>query len=214
MSCSGGFFMFRKSARSACWLVLVAILLLPWQGRAHRGRLDSLGCHPSYSRVLAGPTVGYHCHWGVLSGREFASREEALKALEELREGSSTASEEITWHTVTGVPAGSTVVLDGKDEVVLLGVDSLESADEAIELIRRLVGGNKVRLESDQETKDHDGVALAYVYTEAGILLNSEAIRQGHARVATEYSFSFEEEFRRYEREARRAKRGLWGKTE
>jgi micrococcal nuclease len=206
--------MFRKSPLIACWLILVAALLLPWQGRAHRGRLDSLGCHPSYSRVLAGPTVGYHCHWGVLSGRTFASKEEALKAIQELREGAGSVPEEITWHTVTSVPADGTIVLDGKDEVGVLGIDTSESAEQATGFVRNMVEGKKVRLEDDPEAKEHGGLTMAYVYSEAGILLNSEIIRQGHARAATEYSFSFEEEFRRYEREARRAKRGLWGKTE
>jgi endonuclease YncB( thermonuclease family) len=204
----------RNHAGRLLWLALAAILLLPGQGTAHRGRLDSLGCHPSYSRVLDGATAGYHCHWGTLSGRSFASKEEALEALQELREGSTSASsKEVRWRTVTGIADGGAITLDGEEEVALLGVDLAESADRASGFIRRMMDGEKARLEYDQETSERDGLTMAYVYSEAGILLNSEIIRQGHARAATDYSFRLEDEFRRYEREARKAGRGLWGKS-
>jgi endonuclease YncB( thermonuclease family) len=162
--------------------------------------------------VLDGATAGYHCHWGALSGRSFASKEEALEALQELREGSAAASsKEVRWRTVTRVADGGAITLDGEEEVGLLGVDSGESADRASGFIRRMMEGEKARLEYDQETSERDGLTMAYVYSEAGILLNSEIIRQGHARAATDYPFRLEDEFRRYEREARKAGRGLWG---
>jgi hypothetical protein len=44
---------------------------------SHGGKLDSLGCHHDRQRG------GYHCHRGVLAGRNFASKAEALKALNE-----------------------------------------------------------------------------------------------------------------------------------
>ena len=45
---------------------------------AHNAPLDDLGCHRDP------PKGKYHCHTGVLKGREFASREEAEKALPSL----------------------------------------------------------------------------------------------------------------------------------
>lgn len=202
----------RNHAGRLLWLGLAGILLFPGQGVAHRGRLDSIGCHPSYSRVLDGATAGYHCHWGVLSGRSFASKEEALEALQELREGSAAASnKEVRWRTITRVADDGTIVLDGEEEVALLGVDLDESADRANDFIRRMMEGKRARLEYDAETRERRGLVMAYVYSEVGILLNSEIIRQGHARAATDYQYRLEDEFRRYEREARKAGRGLWG---
>jgi hypothetical protein len=51
-------------------------LLIPAMGVAHSGGLDKIGCHHDRKNG------GYHCHRGPLAGQAFASKEEALKALE------------------------------------------------------------------------------------------------------------------------------------
>src|SRR3972149_4201898 len=60
-------------------LVILCLLSVPLGLDSHGGGLDSLGCH--HNRKLG----GYHCHRGPLAGRSFASKDEALKALEKLK---------------------------------------------------------------------------------------------------------------------------------
>ena len=51
-------------------------MMVPTSGVAHSGGLDKIGCHHDRKKG------GYHCHRGPLAGQAFASKEEALKALE------------------------------------------------------------------------------------------------------------------------------------
>jgi micrococcal nuclease len=83
--------------------------------------------------------------------------------------------------------------------------------EEAAAFTRRMVEGKRVRLEYDWERKDTYGRTLAYVYLEDGTFLNAEIIRQGYGFAYTRFPFKYLEEFRKLEREAREARRGLWG---
>jgi micrococcal nuclease len=105
--------------------------------------------------------------------------------------------------------------------VRLIGVDTPETKDprkpvqylgrEATAFTQRTVVGQRVRLEYDQQRQDQYGRTLAYVYLENGTFVNAEIIRQGYGFAYTQFPFKFSEHFRQLEREAREAKRGLWG---
>jgi hypothetical protein len=69
--------------KSRLVVLLVSVLLATSHGVAHSGGLDSLGCHHDRKRG------GYHCHRGPLAGQSFASKDEALKALEAGRTSST-----------------------------------------------------------------------------------------------------------------------------
>jgi micrococcal nuclease len=73
------------------------------------------------------------------------------------------------------------------------------------------VGGKPVRLEYDLQRQDKYGRTLAYIYLEDGRFVNAEIIKQGYGFAYTRFPFKFLEQFRQLEREAREAKRGLWG---
>jgi len=76
-------------------LVILCLLSVPLGLDSHGGGLDSLGCH--HNRKLG----GYHCHRGPLAGRSFASKDEALKALEKLKgAGEAAEPEGAAWRTV------------------------------------------------------------------------------------------------------------------
>jgi micrococcal nuclease len=116
---------------------------------------------------------------------------------------------------------GDTLELDNGEDVRLIGVDTPETkhpkkpverfGKEATAFNKRMVEGKEVRLEYDQQRKDKYDRTLAYVYLENGTLLNAEIIRQGYGFAYTRFPFKYLEEFRRLEREAREARRGLWG---
>ncbi len=63
-----------RLARSVC-AVAGPLFLAPIAAHAHGGGLDRMGCH--HNRKAG----GYHCHRGVLAGRSFASKAEAVLAL-------------------------------------------------------------------------------------------------------------------------------------
>ena len=135
--------------------------------------------------------------------------------------------------TVSKVIDGDTLIVqfpDKKTEKVrLIGVDTPETehpskqvehyGKEASAFTKRIADGKKVRLELDQafKAKKHRGVygrLLAYIFIQQAdgswLDLNAELIKQGYAHAYTRFPFSRLEEFRKLEKEAREAKRGLW----
>ena len=115
---------------------------------------------------------------------------------------------------------GDTVVVRGVGRVRLIGVDTPETVDprrpveffgrEASAFTKRLLEGQQVRLEYDRERTDRYGRTLAYVYLRDGTFANAEIVRRGYGHAYTRFPFRHLDRFRRLEREAREAGRGLW----
>jgi len=131
------------------------------------------------------------------------------------------------FRTVRRVVDGDTLVLENKERVRLIGVDTPETkhprkpveyyGKEATAFTKKMVQGKRVRLEFDQANahighKDRYRRTLAYVFLEDGTFLNAEIIKQGYGFAYTRFPFKYMDEFRRYQREAREQNRGLWGK--
>ena len=128
------------------------------------------------------------------------------------------------FYLCTRVIDGDTIAVEKngkKEKVRLIGVDTPETVHpskpveyfgkEASEFTRKNVEGKRVRLEYDWQSRDKYGRLLAYVYIEEnGTFLNAEIIRQGYGFAYTRYPFKYLEDFRKYEREARENRRGLW----
>jgi len=72
------------------------------------------------------------------------------------------------------------------------------------------VEGKEVRLEYDWQRRDKYNRLLAYVYLLDGTFLNAEIIKQGYGFAYTRFPFKYLQEFRKYEKEARENKKGLW----
>ena len=124
------------------------------------------------------------------------------------------------FRSVKRVVDGDTIVLENGERVRLIGVDTPETVHpnkpvqyfgkEASAFTKNMVEGKKVKLEYDWQRKDRYGRTLAYVYLEDGTHLNAEIIKQGFGFAYTKYPFKYLEEFRKYEKEARIGKKGLW----
>ena len=113
---------------------------------------------------------------------------------------------------VLGVVDGTTlqVALDeGHERVAYLGIEAL--GQPTTEANRHLVQGQHIWLELDVPLRDGEGRLLAYVYV-GDLMVNAELVRQGYAQVATfPPNVKYQELFLTRQREAREAKRGLWG---
>jgi len=145
-------------------------------------------------------------------------------ALLEAQRSPATTTDAPRLEQVERVVDGDTLLLVGGERVRLIGVDAPESVHpsrpverfgkEAAAFTRRLVEGQRVRLEHDPQgsARDKYGRMLAYVYLPDGTLLNLEIIRQGYGSVYTRVPFSMMERYRDAQREARDAGRGLWTK--
>ncbi len=115
---------------------------------------------------------------------------------------------------------GDTLLLTNGERVRLIGVDTPETkhpqkpvqrfGKEAYLFTKGMVEGKEVRLDYDWQRRDKYGRLLAYVYLKDGIFLNAEIIKQGYGFAYTKFPFKYLEEFRKYEREARENKKGLW----
>ncbi len=108
---------------------------------------------------------------------------------------------------VVKVLEGNILVLSNGKKVSLIGVDA---SDKAKSFVENLVEGRAVELKYDRQRIDSKGRIRAYVYLLDGIFLNAEVIKEGYAYVNREFAFKYIEQFRRYEKEAREKKRGMW----
>ena len=76
---------------------------------------------------------------------------------------------------------------------------------------RQLVSGRRVRLELDAQPRDRHGRLLAYVWVN-DTMVNAELVRRGVAQVMTvPPNVRHQPLFLKLQREAREARRGLWG---
>jgi micrococcal nuclease len=122
---------------------------------------------------------------------------------------------------VTRVVDGDTIVVAGVGTVRLIGVDTAETVDprkpvqffgkEASDFTRRMAQGQVVRLEFDYQRTDKYQRTLSYAFLSDGTFLNAEIVKQGYGQAYVKYPFKYLDQFRIYEREAREARRGLWG---
>ncbi|MGV3614902.1 MAG: thermonuclease family protein [Fimbriimonas sp.] len=122
---------------------------------------------------------------------------------------------------VTRVVDGDTLHLDrnGEDVTVrLLRVNTRERGEwgykQGQSELKRLVDGKRVRLETDDEEKDRYGRELAYIFV-GPKNINLEMVRSGWSPFYTKYGKGdHAEAFAAAEKEARKAKRGLWGRPD
>ncbi len=117
---------------------------------------------------------------------------------------------------------GDTIELSDKRRVRYIGINSPElnvnekksqcfAADSA-KINRELVLGQEIEMEKDVSETDKYGRLLRYVYLD-GIFLNEFLVRQGYAKLETvPPDTRHAQEFIEAEKEAKKEKRGLWGK--
>lgn len=119
---------------------------------------------------------------------------------------------------------GDTLVVTGGRIIRLIGVDTPETKDPrrpvecfgeqaAGYLTAQLKAGASVRLVGDVDQRDIYGRTLAYVYRlPDGLFVNAELLRAGFAQVLTiPPNVAHADTFVTLAREARLARRGLWG---
>jgi len=137
---------------------------------------------------------------------------------------------------VAEVIDGDTVRLENRERVRLIGIDTPEASynqklerdakrtkkdyDTIIKMGKKaaafttsLAEGKRVRLEFDVEKKDKYGRLLAYVYLPDGKMLNAELLKEGYAQIYTfPPNVKYADMFLRLQEEARKTKKGFWGK--
>jgi len=135
---------------------------------------------------------------------------------------------------VTRAVDGDTLVLENKERVRLIGIDTPEVHEsqklfrdsqrthqdvatiqamgrKSWDVTKKLVEGKYVRLEFDVEKQDRYGRLLAYVYLPDGRMLNAELVREGYAQVYTFVpNIKYVDLFVALERQARDKEKGLW----
>ena len=135
---------------------------------------------------------------------------------------------------VTRAVDGDTLVLENRERVRLIGIDTPEMHEsnklnrdaqrshqdvEAIkrlgrqsyEFTKKLIEGKRVRLEFDLERFDRYKRILAYVYLKDGTFVNAEIVKQGYASLMTyPPNVKYADLFQKLYREARENQRGLW----
>lgn len=202
----------KQSAARFFLVGIVTSFVFVSTGNSHPGRTAADGCHYCRSNCASWgvPYGKRHCHGGSKNYR----------SVPKTKELTSLPNDSKRLRTVVTVIDGDTIVLDGGEKIRLIGVDTPETVHpnkpveyfgkEASAFTRRLCEGKKVRLEYDLDRVDKYGRTLAYVYLEDGTFVNAEIIKQGYGHAYTRFPFKYMGEFRKYEREARKNRRGLW----
>ncbi len=147
-----------------------------------------------------------------------------------IREDGASAPESPIVRPASGIPGAAQAaqvvrVVDGDTIVVsqagteyrvrYILIDTPEQGEpfynEATKLNQLLIGGQTVYLLKDVSETDPYDRLLRYVYTQDGLLVNAEIVRQGMARVVRfPPDTRLEEEIRAAEAEARERKIGIW----
>jgi micrococcal nuclease len=128
------------------------------------------------------------------------------------------------YQVVRYVVDGDTIILETGEPVRYLGIDApeMEHDGEPNEFMalesRRLnhdtVNHNRVRLEFDQEKRDHHGRLLAYVFLQNGEMVNALLVKKGLARVlAVKPNLKYFHLLLESQRGAIKEKAGLWVKA-
>lgn len=135
---------------------------------------------------------------------------------------------------VTRVVDGDTLMLESREYLRLLGIDTPEMHESAkmhrdagrtgqsieeiqrmgrqsYEFTRGLVEGKRVRLEFDNERRDKYNRMLAYVFLEDGTFVNARIVEEGYASLTNfKLNAEYMDLFRKLYRQARENRRGLW----
>ena len=129
---------------------------------------------------------------------------------------------------VQRVVDGDTIIVKWHDRVRLIGVDAPEVSHpkkpieyfgpEAKEYLRALVEGKDVLLKFDnlnrkENFRDEFDRLLAYVYLVDGTNVNQLMIQEGYAVTLRYFPFSYLDRFLEAEKEARKARKGIWAKS-
>ena len=80
-----------RLVRTRLFLLACSIVVFSTLAHAHGGGLDSLGCHHDRKHG------GYHCHRGPLAGQSFATKSDAIQALQ-AQEGGQSLQQPSTSH--------------------------------------------------------------------------------------------------------------------
>jgi micrococcal nuclease len=122
---------------------------------------------------------------------------------------------------VRWVTDGDTIVLTDGERVRYADINSPEVAhdgepgepygDEARAFNQKLVLGRWLNLELAEESRDHYGRLLAYVFLEDGTFVNGELVQQGYAHLIRRQSqVRYWERLLNFQRQALKEKKGIW----
>ena len=120
---------------------------------------------------------------------------------------------------------GDTVLLSDKRKVRLLGINTPEvegrnkvqeaGAEEAKNWLEQVLKFQRVRLESDTESKDKYGRTLAYLITEQDLHINLELVRLGLATLNIHPpNLKYLDDFQNAQNQAESMRLGIWGLLE
>jgi len=166
-------------------------------------------------RQIIGVIFGCMLIAGVLLSKNFFIKNNVVSSISP----ALNASQEFL---VTRVIDGDTIEIETGEKVRYIGMDTPETVDprkpvqcfgeEASAKNKELVLNKKVKLVKDVSETDKYGRLLRFVYLEDGTLVNLELVKEGFAQVMTiPPDVAHSDDFVKAAKEAREAKRGLWG---
>ena len=130
-----------------------------------------------------------------------------------------------TYHKVKKVYDGDTLLLQNKQKVRLLGINTPEvegrhkaaepGGETAKKWLQETIKGNKLRLQTDAEKKDKYGRVLAHIFTDAGLHVNLELVRLGLATVNIHPpNLEYTDKLVSAQQQAQDNKLGIWRRKE
>ncbi len=130
-----------------------------------------------------------------------------------------------TYYHVKRVYDGDTILLQNRLKVRFLGINTPEvegrnklaeaGGEQAKQWLQKALSGRKVRLQYDVDKKDKYGRSLAQVFTDEGLHVNWQLVREGLAIASIHPpNLRYSEELLAAQRQAQAEKLGIWGYPE
>jgi micrococcal nuclease len=130
--------------------------------------------------------------------------------------------QENSYRRIKRIFDGDTILLDHNDKVRLLGINTPEiesfrkegqaGGEEARRWLEKQLSERLIRLEFDQEAKDHYGRILAHVFTDTGEHINLALVEAGMAFVDIHPpNLKYAALLSAAQQRAEEARRGVWG---
>lgn len=170
--------------------------------------------------IIAGAIIYYYVNHGSFLNKKWSDKSREVRVVKRVVDGDTFELSDGERVRLLGIDTPEKYESDklekdaessGQDKKTIMKLGKL-----AGDYVRNFVEGKTVILEKEPNysDKDKNNRLLRWVYLEDGTFVNGKIIRDGYAYVFEKFPVSKMDELRKYQREARENKRGLWGPVE
>ncbi len=113
-------------------------------------------------------------------------------------------SQKEEFYSVKEILAPNLIKLNTEKVIKLIGIEpKKESYDQAMEFLKKKIGKGKIFLKFDDLKYDKENNLLAYVYMKNKTFINAHLIKNGYAKINSEFPFKYKSKFEKLLKESK-----------